>query len=426
MPVTTRRTSAALAVADVWQLVVGGTWAAADTVTLTVGVRTITITLGATVTTAAVANAIVAAWNGDDVSSDESRTETGDNVPEFAEASAAIGATASTVLITMKNAGVPLGFSANKTSTSGTVTVTHPTAATGPRFWSNAGNWDNGVPADGDTIYLDGLDVPIEFDLDQSSVQPAALYIDLSFTGNIGLPEQNDAGGYPEYRDRYLKIGAAIVKLGRGSGNGSGLVRIDTGTDQCALTVYASGNPTGDLPAVLWKGTHASNALVQTGGDVGVAFLGGETATIATINKSGGSLVCGNGATLSGALTHSGGTLEVNSAITTSLTQYAGDSVINGTGAVAQLKVRGGTCAYNTTGTLGGNTVVSGAGVLDFSQNPVAKTVTNPIDLYGTACQVLDPLKVVSALVVDGNEGADPGTQVVWGTDYRLTRAATA
>lgn len=91
----TRRTSAALAVADVWKIVVAGTWVAGETVVLTVGTRDITITLVTTVTTASIATAIVEAWNGDDVTGDATRSDTGSNIPEFAEATAAIGATSS-------------------------------------------------------------------------------------------------------------------------------------------------------------------------------------------------------------------------------------------------------------------------------------------------------------------------------------------
>jgi hypothetical protein len=428
MPVSTRRTSGALAVKDVWKVVVSGAWVAGDTITLTVGVRDILITLGATVSTPSIANAIVAAWNGDPVNSDETRSATGDDVPEFAEATAAIGATTSTVLVTMEDAGMPLGFSASRvTASTGAVTVTNPTPAAGPQFWTGADNWDNGV-----TVYLDNLAESIRYDLDHSDIEPAAVYIDQSFTGDVGLPEVNEAGGYHEYRSQYLSLGPAALVIGRGAGGGSGRIKINSTTDQCALTVYNSGTSGDGLPAVIWKGTHAANALVQVGGSLGVAIFGGETATLATINQSGGSLLTGTGVTLSGALSKAGGASVFNSAVAGSLTQTGGQTVIEGSGAVAQLTLQGGVCVYNTTGTLGGNTVVAGDGVLDFSQNPVTTQVTNAIDLYGTACRVLDPLGRVwdgttaRKILVDGNQGADPATQVAWGINYRLSRTATA
>jgi hypothetical protein len=226
MPVSTRRTSGALAVKDVWKVVVSGAWVAGDTITLTVGVRDILITLGATVSTPSIANAIVAAWNGDPVNSDETRSATGDDVPEFAEATAAIGATTSTVLVTMEDAGMPLGFSASRvTASTGAVTVTNPTPAAGPQFWTGADNWDNGVPADGDTVYLDNLAESIRYDLDHSDIEPAAVYIDQSFTGDVGLPEVNEAGGYHEYRSQYLSLGPAALVIGRGRGAAAGASR---------------------------------------------------------------------------------------------------------------------------------------------------------------------------------------------------------
>jgi len=423
----TRRTSAALAVKDVWRLVVAGTWVAGETIVLTVGTRDITVTVGATVTTAAIAQAVVEAWNGDEITGDATRSDTGNNIPEYAGATAAIGSTTSTVDITMNTAGVPLGFSAVDTSAAGSVTVSHPVVATGPEYWTNSDNWSNGVPADGDTFYIDNLDTSIRYDLDQSAIEPAAGYIDQSFTGDIGLPAVND-NGYPEYRDQYLKIGPAVLQIGRGAGNGSGRLKIDTTTDQTALTVFNTGSSVDELPALLWKGTHASNSLVMVNGSVGVAVFGAETATLATITKSGGELTLGPGVTLSGALTQSGGTIEINSLVDGSFTQTGGESVINGTGNVDQLTVRGGTCVLNTTGTLGGATVVSGDGVLDLSQNPVALAgVSAAIDLYGPNAQILDPFKRLGAVAVDFNDSAT-AAQVNFGanTSYRLTRGNVA
>jgi hypothetical protein len=92
---------------------------------------------------------------------------------------------------------------------------------------------------------------------------------------------------------------------------------------------------------------------------------------------------------------------------------------------VDQLTIRGGYVAYNTTGTLGGNTILSGQGVLDFSGDSIAKTVTNPIEMYGPESQILDPHGAISSLVVDFDEIAT-ATQVQWGLNYRLTRAAVA
>ncbi len=212
-----------------------------------------------------------------------------------------------------------------------------------------------------------------------------------------------------------------ILKIGRGVGNGSQRLKFNTGADPCALTLYASGTSADSLPAVLWKGTSASNSLVLIGGDLGVAVFGGEVATLATINASGGALLCGLGVTLSGALTNAGATQTFGSAIATSLVQIGGATTINGTGAVAALTVRSGSVTYNTSGTLGGTPIISGDGELDFSGNAIATTVSGTINLYGQTCFLNDVNKRLGAFSFNLNEGATLA-QVNMGMNTKWTR----
>ena len=93
---------------------------------------------------------------------------------------------------------------------------------------------------------------------------------------------------------------------------------------------------------------------------------------------------------------------------------------------MAQLTLRGGTCYYNTTGALGGNTVVSGEAVLSFDQDTRTKTVTNPIELYGDEAQIIDTYKVITSLIVDGNEIKGDLSQLKIGNNVRITRGAPA
>lgn len=421
-----RWTGTALPVRDVWKLVLGGTWATNDTITLTINTRALVLTVGATVTTASIATALKEMWNGSTISGDATRSNTGNNVPEFAESTASIGATTSTTLFTMNTAGVPMTVSRTISSASGTATLTNSTVATGPNFWSDINNWDTGaIPANGDTVYIDNASVDILYGLAQSGVAPAAVYIAQSFTATIGLPEVNAAGGYHEYRATYLALAPVILQIGSGPGQGSGRIKINCGSSACALTVYNSGAALDQVPAILWKGTSASNTLTMIGGNLGVAIFGPEVATLSTVTKSGGDLVTSSGVTLSGALTQAGGTWLGASAIATSFTQIGGLAQFDGTGAVAQLTLRGGTFNYSTTGTLGGATVVSGTSLLDFSLNSVATTISAAIDIYGTAAFVNDHNKRLGSVVVDFNEGA-LATQVDFGLNYRLSRGATA
>jgi hypothetical protein len=282
----------------------------------------------------------------------------------------------------------------------------------------------------GDIVYLDNFTGDIKYGLAQSAVVLAELHAPMSFTGTVGLPKTNEDGTpYPEYRDDYLAIGAQTLNIGAGPGQGSGRIKINTGTVQTACTVFDTGSPIEqDIPSFLWKGTHASNTLTAGGNSsVGVALYGGEVATILTLKvDDNASVRCGSGTTL-GTITVTGGDLEINSGVTTSLTleEGAGTVTINGPATIGQLTLRGGVCVVNGVVTLSGNTVLSKNASLDFSRGVGTVTITNPVELYGETCTLDDVDKRVASLVVDFNQGA-AGGQVVWGNHARLTRAATA
>lgn len=430
MPSTIRFEGGAAAVAQVNTFLFGGTWEADDLIRVIAGNKQKDFTCGSTVT-----NTVVSTL---DAAID---ALTAGTYPEINSTESGVIATSSTATLTLtaQTAGRPFtisltplevnGAGADAQTIAGAGVVTTGTAATvnsGPNVWGTALNWDGGVvPASTDTIYIDNTDTDLLWDLDQSAVLPTLLSVALSFTGTIGLPKTNTLGTeYPEYRPDYLKIGPTTLYVGWGPGQGSGRLKFDTGATQTAVVVDNTGSPLeSGIEAMLWKGAHVSNTMVVRGNSsVGVAVFGAETATLLTLTVEEAAQVrCGSGTTL-GTIVHRGGTLEINSAVATSLTVYAGTVTINGTGAVAQLTILGGNVIYNTTGTLGGATVVKGDGFLDFSQDPRTKTVTNPIDVY-RADAVNDPDKTVTSLVLDFN-GVAPFTGL--GTDIRMTRAAVA
>ncbi len=426
---TKRWESGATSVAQVQTYTFAGTWEADDVNRFQVGNRIKDFTTGST-TIATLLATLYAALNA--LSSDDYPEFTGDNT----------GFTASVVSpvlsLTANKAGVPFTCSitpleaaltpADAQTINGIGTVTSGTTATasaGPNDWSTAANWDTGaIPVAADTVYIDNNSDSIFYGLSQAGATLTALYVYQSFEGEIGLPKLNsDDTEYPEYRTDYLTIDATTVDIGRGPGQGSGRIKINSGTVQTAVTVNNTGQAVeNNLEAFLWKGTHASNAMVVRGGSVGVAVFGGETATLLTLKVENDAQVrCGQGVTL-GTVTVQGGEVEINSAIGTALNVYDGLVTINGTGAVAQLNIYGGTVIYNTTGALGGNTVIEGNGRLDFSQDPSPKTVTNPIDAYNTD-PVNDPDKVVTSLIIDYN-GMAPIAAL--GTNIRITRGTPA
>lgn len=422
-----RLTPKALAKAQRDTVTVANTWATSDTGTITINEKDLVLTVGGSFATTDVATALKEMINGDDFTvATHSASETGDNVPEFEEVAATVAS--SVVTVTGNTKGVPFTLTVSEV-TAGTGTLAQATtiAASGPNHWDDIDNWGGfAIPADTDVVYLDNSDTSILYGLGQSTIEPAAMYVAMSYTGDIGLPEVNKKGEYVEYRLTYLEIGPAILQIGLGEGNGSGRIKINSTADQVALTVINTGTSADDLPAFLWKGTHASNVLVQRGGSVGVAVFGAEVATLATVTVDEGDLTLGAGVTLSGAIVVNAGVVRINSKVDGSLTTNGGLVRIEGSADVDQLTIRGGTVVLNTNGTLGGATVISGDGVLDLSEDPRALTaVSAAIDLYGPNCRIIDPHKRLGNVAIDFNEGAQ-ASQVDWGINYRLSRAATA
>lgn len=290
------------------------------------------------------------------------------------------------------------------------ITVTSDTTPTGPYHWDNANNWESsGVPANSDTVVFEANDNPVLYGLDQSAVTLTALIIRANYTGTIGLPEENSAG-FIEYRDTHLQIGATTVRIGEGTGNGSERIRIDFGSVQTDVSIFNSATPaaTGEY-AVNLLGSHASNVLRAYKGSISSAQYAGEAAVWNTVQvgfaddqASDVELFFGDDVTL-GAVTIHGGVItnsgQASSAVT-SILVTAGTVTLNGTDGVSQLDIEGGTVYYRSSGTLGGNTVVGGAGTLSFEGDLRAKTVTNSITCRGDAAEVIDSQEVVSSLSI--------------------------
>lgn len=384
----------AQATAQVTRCTIGGTIEVGDTFSVTIGSKTLTFAAAST-TAATVAAAIVSAWNA--LASGQ--------YPEFA-AITAIDAGSGAFDLTAKTAGVPF-IVALATAESGggaadaqTFTQSTLAAASGGAFWSLPANWSTGaVPVNGDDVVLQNSANPILYGLDQSAVTLASLTIDQSFTGTIGLPRANSAG-YVEYRELYLKIGATSIVIGRGEGAGSGRIKIDTLAVQTSVNMLNSGTPAENgLPAIFWKGTHASNAVSIAKGSLAVAIFAGETATLASIKQgyrtnvaSDSDLRLGAGCSLSSCpIIKLGGTLETNSNFS-SLTQSGGEAAI-AEGGPATLNLYGGAVRYKSA-TGCATTVVASGGELDFRQDMRSRTFTTVSLRKGGA--IRDPGKTVT------------------------------
>ena len=136
-----------------------------------------------------------------------------------------------------------------------------------------------------------------------------------SWSGWIGNLVTDDKGKFRDYRATYFRCGwqsGAQITLGEGPGSASGLVRIDSGTWPITLeALAASGSAEPGLPAMLWLGEHADNAIQNIDGDLGIALLVNETVTLHHLVQRAGSAELGAGVTFTsgGYIDKTGGTL---------------------------------------------------------------------------------------------------------------------
>lgn len=340
-----------------------------NTFTVTINGKSVTYTAAAA-TTADVVNGLLALLQAS-------------TIAEFKEITWTANGT-SNIVATAATAGVP--FTQTSSAAGGTATLTTATTTTssGPADLNVAANYStDALPVNGDDLYFENTSNPCLYNLNAlSAVTLNSLNIRDTFTGTsaaIGLPNYN-ANGYYEYRPTYLEIGATTINIYGGSAAGCGRIKIDTQAVQTTLNVFATGSQleTG-VPALLWKGTHASNSANILKGTVGIAFFDGEAATVATLNvafvsnqNSDANVTCSAGVTLT-TVTQTGGNVETNSAITT-------DTVNGGTrtyyaGAVTTLTHNGGTIDYRSAATI---TTLNGyGGTFDASNNVAGFTITN-------------------------------------------------
>lgn len=293
--------------------------------------------------------------------------------------------TASTIVATSGTAGVPFIATLSTNSALGTINGgassvgTATVANAGPASFQTAANWSGGtVPAAGDTLILDLEGGAILWDLDLHTVT-VALVRCVANQFKVGLPQTN-ANGYPEYRATSLMLGITTAYVNAPK---SGRIKLDFGSIQTACTIDATGNGLEqNIPALLLKGTHASNAYFFNAGSIGVGFFASVAYTILTAAIGAKATVTlGAGGTVA-TTNNYGGAMTCYCAIATALnhpTTAAARSTLYGAGAIAQITIQGGTVDDRGTGTIGGNTLIGGAGLLTMDGGTGAITITNPI-----------------------------------------------
>jgi len=397
-------TGAAPAVAQVSDYVFAGTWESSDVITLSFGNKTVSTTAGSTTITTII-DSLVTLWNA--LSSTA--------YPEFAEITASRSST--TLRLTADTAGVPFTCTIATTETGGgaadaqtidgaaTSTGTESTVCSSANHWNAAANWSGGaVPVDSDDVVIERTDIEIRYGFAQTAIDLTSLTIPASFTGKIGLPDYNETGGYYEYRTKSLMLGTATtVTIGRGDGQCSGFIRLHLGTNATTVNVEGTATPAvAGLPALMIQGSNASNVLNLTQGNVGLAVGAGETAQFPTIRvgsetspTSDATLVCGAGCTLAGTITQAGGSVTVQTAVTTWTKTAGSTSTCLGSATIGTLTQDGQGVHYSqSSGTITTATFRGAGAVFDKTRDLRAQTITNSTFTNGGA--VLDPNKTLT------------------------------
>ena len=381
----------AAAVFDIWTISLSGT-VISQTYSVTINSKSITYTAGGSDTVAIILAALVAKWT----------SLTTPPPPEFQELTPVVSGT--TIVATANTAGNPCTITVS-TGGGATFSIAHTQAATGPNDFANGQNWSGGVaPANSDTIVYDNGNVGCNFGIN-TALTGITMIVSPGYSGTIGLPfiNANSRTTYAEYRPTNLTLAGGTVTINAPNCKQCNLA---FGANTATVTVQGIGARISQFtPPILIIGGNGSSQLAITKGDVGLAYYQGQTAdfpTILTSYQSSASsdvtLYCGSGTTL-GAVTQNGGSIIVNSNVTTYTVGTSGGVANILAGSVTTAYVENGTMYYSSVGTLG-TVTIAGKAVLDFSQSPLGKTVTNPILVYSDYSSVIDPAKTVNSGVL--------------------------
>lgn len=301
----------------------------------------------------------------------------------------------------------------------GGITTAHTTANASPSDVSDAQNWMRvtspapGVrqlPQNGDDVVIANSSVPLLWNLDQLANTEFNTYTRWqSFTGTIGLPE-NNPNGYTEWRATYFKFngpqgsvpsGGLQMVLGFNSGSGSGpsRERYNLQSSQVTMTVLAAGSP-ADEYGIRFLGVHTANALKILGAaSVGVAMFPGEISSLSTSTVGNGATIgVGEGVTwTAGSTLNLFGSLGIlNAAPATLVLENGAQATITEDGLTwTTVTARGGsTLSFIAGGTITTLTMETSAS-LDKSQDARALTITNST-IDGDTCLFNDPLNSIT------------------------------
>lgn len=312
-------------------------------------------------------------------------------IPEFAEITWAEGSSTSHVKGTADTAGRPFTAASYTTGASGTMDpttgnpITAVTANSGPNDAAVTANYSGAaLPTNSDTLIFQNSNVDFLYNLEQYATNTFAITQHQSYTGRIGLADINTDGSTPyyEYRERFFKQRATVIRLGTGNGLGSGRIRLDSNTATgVTVTVDNTGNAVNqDLGAVQIKGM--TGDIVARNGTIGLALLEDESATINTLDIFNATVQAGASCGVKDVNNRGTGTVVYRkvSGSSDDINIGGGSITKNGTGTVTSATVNEGTLVWAVDGS-GPPTittlVVGPGGTFDASAALDAFTLTN-------------------------------------------------
>lgn len=420
---TTMWIGGAPVVEHVGTITIANTWAANDTLTVTINGKIMTLTVGTAAATTDVATALQAAWEGTSLGAGYSVNFTGQECAEFYELISSVNG--SVVTLTERAAGNASGFTEGKTftiaggtsaitageTTAGTGTATYATTKTptGPHHATDNANWSTGVAAsEADTAIFTG-DYDCKYAIDRSGdITNGNIRVLGSYTGQLGLPRlrsvlmpDGQTQIYEEYRDQYFKVGTGgtiTLWVGDGEGDGPTMVKVDPNTSAITAYIRKTGDPEIDgEPVVFLKNGATTSQVFVAGGEVGIAFYPDETATHEDLSVSQDADGDTTNVQLGFGYSLASGDLAIDGGTVTSHGIIDADTITVGAGGTLTLnditettcdsmKVHGGTVNFNCAGTITA-LVASGTAVLNFASFMRSVTVTNATFYTGVTLQ---------------------------------------
>lgn len=265
----------------------------------------------------------------------------------------------------------------------GSIVLASTVTSTGPNDLSTATNWTTGaLPVAADNVIFDLPGCNVYYGMEAlAAVAPASITFGPTWTGATGLPDLNTTGTTPYYEYRPTRLKSLCTSYTLNSQSGRTFIDCAAAAS-VTVNVFACGNPLqGDAYAVKIRNCGASSVLNIMDGIVGIATGPGDTITEATVNvgylnniQSDVTLTIGTGATLT-TINQDGGSITCSASVTT-WNLNAGTATLLLAAAITTLNAEDGTLVWQSTGTIGTANIGTGA-VLDASQLPLARTLTN-------------------------------------------------